>query len=204
MELATITLPGTPEEQKAAAKKAFEEYRAAVRERHDDEDAQIMRGYKAMAQGKQLLNLTDTIKAGGVGPDGRPRLAIMRADQRWCHMESTWSGFTFTDGRRTGRPAASLRFEFSDRVLPISGRLNNRPGAKRVTDARSLVPLVPPALRPAAAMHNFHILWEAEWQPVPPRDPALLRHVGGDLYAVVAIWDLTDLERAVLGGRFEE
>jgi len=32
----------------------------------------------------------------------------------------------------------------------------------------------------------------------PPRDPALIRHIRGDLWAVLAVWDLTELERAVL------
>lgn len=31
-------------------------------------------------------------------------------------------------------------------------------------------------------------------------DPALLKHIGGDLWAVVAVWNLTDLEMAVLAG----
>lgn len=37
--------------------------------------------------------------------------------------------------------------------------------------------------------------------PAPPGDPALLKHVGGDIYAVVATWDLSPLERLVLSGR---
>jgi hypothetical protein len=47
------------------------------------------------------------------------------------------------------------------------------------------------------------VLWEADWKvhPVPPGDPALLKHIGGDLYAVVAVWDLTPLEQAVLAAR---
>jgi hypothetical protein len=36
---------------------------------------------------------------------------------------------------------------------------------------------------------------------VAPRDPALLRHVRGDLWAVLATWDLTELERLVLTQR---
>jgi hypothetical protein len=36
---------------------------------------------------------------------------------------------------------------------------------------------------------------------MPPEDPALLKHIGGDLYAVLAVWNLTELERAVLSGR---
>ena len=66
---------------------------------------------------------------------------------------------------------------------------------------RAMVPLVPPPLRPAHALRNYHVLWEADWQQAPPADPALLKHIGGDLYAVLAIWDLTELERAVLAGR---
>jgi hypothetical protein len=68
---------------------------------------------------------------------------------------------------------------------------------------RAMVPSIPPKLRPKRSqLSNFHILFEAEWTvdptPLPPVDPALLRHLGGDLYAVVAVWDLTDVERAVL------
>ena len=37
--------------------------------------------------------------------------------------------------------------------------------------------------------------------PRPPGDPALLRHVGGDVYAVEAVWELTELEKLVLSGR---
>jgi len=67
-----------------------------------------------------------------------------------------------------------------------------------------MVPPVPPGLRPASAIGNYHVLWEAEWERVAPADPALLKHIGGDLYAVLAVWDLTELERAVLAGRFAE
>src|SRR5438046_3023240 len=42
---------------------------------------------------------------------------------------------------------------------------------------------------------------DVTWQEMPPEDPALLKHIGGDLYAVVAVWNLTELERAVLSGR---
>jgi hypothetical protein len=54
-------------------------------------------------------------------------------------------------------------------------------------------------LRPKATLEHFHILWEAVWQPhTAPRDPMLLKHLGGVFYAVVAVWDLTELERAAL------
>jgi hypothetical protein len=41
MELSTITMP------KDEAQAKFEEYRASVQRRHDKEDEQIMRGFRA-------------------------------------------------------------------------------------------------------------------------------------------------------------
>jgi hypothetical protein len=71
---------------------------------------------------------------------------------------------------------------------------------------RSMVPIVPPKHRPSHGFGLRLILWEADdwtWStpPPPPRDPALLRPIGGDIYAVEATWDLTEIERLVLSGR---
>ena len=64
------------------------------------------------------------------------------------------------------------------------------------------MPLVPIDLRPKRGLANYHILWEAIWQNVPPVDPLLLRRVGpGDLWIVVAAWDLTEVEQAALAAR---
>jgi hypothetical protein len=65
---------------------------------------------------------------------------------------------------------------------------------------RALVPLIPPWARPKAKLSNYHILWEADWTDVPV-DPALLKHLGGPLYVVLAVWDLTEVERSVLSLR---
>jgi hypothetical protein len=70
----------------------------------------------------------------------------------------------------------------------------------------AMVPLVPPEHRPPRGWGDRLLLWEADdwtWasSPAPPHDPALLRPIGGDLYAVEAVWDLTEIERLVLAGR---
>jgi hypothetical protein len=50
-------------------------------------------------------------------------------------------------------------------------------------------------------LRHYVTLFEVDqWEPVPPTDPALLKHIAGDLYAVLAVWDLTELERAVIAG----
>lgn len=194
MELSTITL------DRNAARKAFLEYRTAVRERHNAEDEAIMRGYRELSRGRQLLKLSETIRAGGFDERvSMPRLAICRADaQRVRARVMADRSVTYQHPSASswwGRVAADKRIMVRN-VVPEYVQ------TFRTGDIRgATVPTIPPPLRPSAKLSNFHILWEAEWGPVPPRDPALLRHLGGDLWAVVAIWDLTELERAVLAGR---
>lgn len=207
MELATIDMP--VEE----AQKLFEEYRSAVRERHDAEDEQIMRGYKVLAKGQQVLHLPKTLRAGGVeGLDvkkrwgaGRmvvtlPRLAVARANRT-----TVWTSGINRDGACTMQtkrdPHVNNRFDvlrFADGTFD-SGDPDESSWQPRI---RAVVPNIPPRLRPRTGLGNFHVLFEAEWglDPQPPVDPALLRQIGGDLYAVIATWDLTEIERAVLSG----
>lgn len=194
-----------------AARKAFLEYRAAVRERHTDEDAQIMRGYRELAKGGALISLTRTIERGGhMVVDRRPRpradsnrhivprLAVIRASARWCWLSTTTNGIVIFHEDPFDEPhKRRRRMAFPAGTLPEQGIHGVSRG-----EFKALVPSIPPALRPKAKLENYHILWEAEWQAEPPADPALLRHIGGDLYAVLATWDLTELERAVLAQHF--
>ena len=65
-----------------------------------------------------------------------------------------------------------------------------------------MVPIVPLHLRPKRGLQNYYTLWEAEWGPIVPKDPMLLRPIGkGDMWLVVAAWDLTEVERAALSTR---
>ena len=77
------------------------------------------------------------------------------------------------------------------RVDRVPGR---PPQANRSADTwRTIVPLIPPRHRPSQRrVRGFHILWEVEaWTPTPSKDPALVRHIRGDLWSVVATWDLS-------------
>jgi len=74
MDLTTIEMP------KEEAQAKFEEYRASVKLRHDREDEMIMRGYRALAKGQQIIDLTATIRAGGG----------MRIPSRWHRGSDAW------------------------------------------------------------------------------------------------------------------
>jgi hypothetical protein len=164
------------------------------------EDREVIAGLLALVAGKQLVNLRDVIRDGGLDERGLPKLAVMWADAAWCYLEMTWGNGArnATPIFRAGRTGNAREF----RYLNIFAEHSIQGSTWGV---RSQVPPIPPQLRPAqSALKHFAVLWEVEeWKaaPRPPGDPALLRPITADLWSVEATWDLTDLERLVLGGR---
>ena len=198
MDLKPITM------EAEAAEAAFREYRAAFMADRNRIDGELMRGYKAIMKGTPLIRLTAAIKAGGADAQGRPKIAIARADEA--------NGVTFSrdrDGAVVFQPhrrtwgaaritANDRRFILPDETLPP--RQTN--GFINAGIWVAILPIIPPRLRPHHALSGYHLLWEAVWSEATvrraPRDPALLKRLGGDMFAVLAVWDLTELERAVL------
>jgi hypothetical protein len=201
VDVATITMP-TDE-----AKAKYHDYRTALAGREPTaDDRGILIGYQALAKGRVLLSLHDVFRGCTLDDRGRPRLAVARAHWQWCHLES----------KRIRTPAGVYAnrwlFVQNTRYLWGNGRMgavvaplpDNSPVKPTERQWRAMVPLIPPNLRPTeTALRNYHVLWEAEWEAVPT-DPMLLRHLHGSLYAVLAVWDLTPLERAVLAGRLAQ
>jgi hypothetical protein len=71
---------------------------------------------------------------------------------------------------------------------------------KRWDRRQAITPPIPPEERPKRGLPGYHILWEAVWKHLPPVDPMLLKRIGKtDFWIVLAAWELTDVERAVLG-----
>lgn len=169
---ATISMP----KDKALA--AYREYRQHAR---TAQDRAIMAGYRAIAKGRAIVNPREAILKAGFDSLCRPRLAIAPANFRW---QRWWSNGE--QGHFTEKPSWTFRF----------------PDGVRSSDPRNYtaqVPLIPPAIRPGnTQLRHYWILWEADWKEAP-RDPMLLKRLSGDLYVVLATWDLTDLERAAMG-----
>lgn len=195
MDTPTITMP------KAEARRHLKSYRAALHKKADAEYEAIATAYQTLAQGKAVLNLADAFGQAPVDDKGRPRLCIARADQRQARIyASGWpeaNGIVCTTlvGWRRGR---------APNMAQISIAV---PGLRRFPEGYALVPIVPPAVKKHYALRTTAVLWEVEqWADraigaQPDRDPMLLRHLGGDLWAVLGAWDLTDVERAVMRGR---
>ena len=210
---------GTPTITRQDARRAYLDYKRAVLSAASPEERReyegLWRGYKAIAAGQQVLDLAQTMRAAGLQPDTLyPRLAICRADARLCRVTLAEDGSArFGDEafrwRRSPRRVVTLPRGTLPRYVQTwakgqpqrwrPGGLMEREGWRN--EATALVPIVPPRLHPHAALERFHILWDAVWLPAPPKDPLLVRHLAGQLYAIVAQWDLTPLEQAVLAGR---
>ena len=197
MNLPTISIP------RHVARQHFLDYRRAVRARVEKDDATLMTGYRALAQGKHVINGAEAIAQGGVGADGLPCLALVRADAERCFVRYHRSGavdFGANNRAFAYRVQRSLIRHFAPGTLPVWVPLPTLSWTW-IREGEARVPMVPPRLRPAHALSNYFILWEATWTRLAPKDPALLKDIGGGLYVVLAIWDLTELERMVLGVR---
>ena len=197
MNIDTLEVP------EAEAREKLAEYQSLLAEERTAEDRAILAAYRAAARGLPVIRLSKTVQAGGFFGNGLPKIAVVRADSAECYVHWTWGGASealvfssqenrinngATVGKHTVRvPAQRPALATSSRHSPW-----NRP--------RTMVPIIPPKHRPRwPRVRNCHLLWEVEaWKPVPPRDPALIRHIRGDLWSVLAVWDLTELERYVL------
>lgn len=178
-------------------KKALELYRAYKTHQHYSEpiDHEIQRAYQLIAQGRMVIKALESIQNAGLNSDGWPKLALANALVKTCHCELSREGVAmFTKG---GWGADRDR----KNTFRVTGLRRAVPMKEWRENAQAMVPLVPIHLRPKRALGNYHILWEAEWKRVPPVDPMLLRRIGGDLWLVVAAWDLTEVERAAMATR---
>lgn len=152
-------------------------------------DRAISAIYKRIAAGKLVIRALASITAAGLGEDKLPKLAIMRADiQRvQCYPRRDQVELSAVIGNRQSSYAKDRHF-----TIDMPGCVDNWHGRKIAT-----VPLIPVHLRPRRAIEKYHILWEADWNQYPV-DPYLLRRFGADAWVVVAAWDLTPVERAVM------
>lgn len=199
MEVNTISAPVDEAKAKLA------EYRAALKRRFDKTDEVLAKTYRELAKGNMIVNVREAIVNAGLDEQHRPKLAIARADAEhvWYDRSvySTRRGFQgyvsafFIDNRnRTSAKSYELpRASFA--ACPDNCNM-------RHSRVKAVVPLIPPQFRPPHPLTNYHILWDAEgtWEAEPPVDPFLIKRISGDLFVVLGVWDLTELERAVLKG----
>lgn len=179
----------------------LEQYKSIPPEKRTDEDEAAIAGYRALADRKPVIDLQLALAQAGLNDIGWPRLAIAAADALSVRFEIEGGNALFCAAascRRTwhhSRGARRLHIRLPAATFPAWS------STRHWSSRQAFLPTIPPPHRPARGIQNYHVLWEAEWAPRAPVDPLLLRHLGGTLYIVLAEWDLTPLEQAILNGR---
>lgn len=200
---------------KAKAAQEYKEYSEAVKK---NKDAAYLRdlkvAYGQLRRGHPILDVWQSFAETGLDVNGDPKIAIARAD--WTEVTLTKLRPTETrfqaifsnkhrEPHRHWRNDKLLDITVDDVTVPNGTWLlkldaNGRPLR---SELRTKTPIIPARFVPSHGLSNYHILWEVEkWDIVtPPKDPLLLKRVSPNVFAVLAAWELTDLERAVLRGR---
>lgn len=184
-------------EHEYAAREKWKEYTQAFKRTKDPVYADMKKVYHAIKKGAAIVDVPASIIAAGVRPNGQPFLAIAPANKQTCFLEISREGH-----------AVYSPFQFGKRRwsgLPLKGEVeikNCFPSMGQWQRLKAPVPMIPPRLRPLNLHDDYYILWEVDsWTVMPSRDPYLLRRITTNLFAVVAAWDLTDVELAVMAGR---
>lgn len=191
MNVATITMP--PKE----AEKKLKAFRANVHRQAESEYSAAIEGYEALAEGTPLVDLASVFRDCPLDAEGRPRLAVCRADRKEVKFRSRRDSVGSFLGGNSSQTELSetlnLQFDFGRKLDWIV--------------AFAPVPMIPADKIPAkGSRKDWFILWEVDhWSErsrfaPPSRDPYLLKRIAGDLYAILAEWDLTDLELAIMSG----
>lgn len=230
MELQTVEIPRARAREEAAEYLRAAKRITDPDRRREFED--IARAYRVAARDEvALIALTPTVAAGGTvtrtvvwfkgtANERRehyllPELAVAPASASFVHTQGVQrdGSVEFVD-RPSPRPTLRkgvVKLETGFELPHGHQKGSSMLGGWHRNAWTAMVPIVPPKHRPgnATTLASYLILWDVdrwEWSalPQPPGDPALLSHVGGDIYAVLATWDLTELERLVLSDRRPE
>lgn len=186
MQVATI------DEDKYKAREKYAEYLKACKANPRSKGYRAAKAaYRELAKGAHIIDINATMMKTGMDEIGRPKLAIVRADFQECYFRENYHQWNWLPAFRGGNgPSTAADVIFASDIFPRG---------KAKFNIKAIVPTIPPALMPSDSLTKYHILWEADWQDVPV-DPMLLRSLGMGLYKVIAAWDMTPIERAVLRG----
>lgn len=191
--------------------RALELYREYKKHAHYSKpiDRECQRAYQLLAKGRLVIRALESVRLAGVkatGTDaGFPKLALCRADAVSCKVSMSSDG---SAAMHAGDVTPRSRWRFDAGVVQSRNCFSFpagtfvAPSGNRRWRGEALVPVPPLNLRPRRGLTNYHVLWEAEWTRIAPADPFLLRRIGkADMWLVVAMWELTPVEKAALATR---
>ncbi len=195
MNVSTLAIP------KGVAAQKAEEYAELSGKQRNKEDVALEHLYKSITKsGAKVINIADAFRETGLNEKGQPKLAIARADWRCVHFAPRrWFRSYWHDNKGGGgfcnNPTWNYQATATNIVLPPETFQDSLLDKSYL---KSSVPHIPPALRPSINLKNFHILFEVQSWEEYPVDPFLLRRIQGNLFLIIAEWELTPLEASIL------
>ena len=157
--------------------------------------------YNKLKSGRKIIDIFEVFKKFGVNTKEQPRLAIapvsfkvikFRKETRGTgiFIENSW-GYSCSKNRYVGLPENTFKEWTKEGAWDIKN--------KEIT---TKVPIVPARYLPTIkSLDGYFVLWEVKrWDNIPT-DPILLKRLTNNLFVVLAIWDLTPIEQAVVRGR---
>lgn len=208
MQIEQLALP------KQKAQREWETYKQEIRESKTQFNKDMLALYAHMKHGGKVLDLWESVKLAGLNVDGDPKLAITNADSpkvrfvknyTWTTPSTTVSdGGAFYPVDYSWRKRENQKIRISQQFFPSEWPKDQNGNIVR-KEIETVTPIIPARIMNVLRSHNlanYHILWEVEkWQPIPPKDPILLKRISPNMFLILATWDLTPLERAVIRGR---
>lgn len=205
-------MKGVIEMAEEEAKEEYIKYRDALKGRLDKQHKQyeeIKKVYHALSKGHKVIDVFDAFKRTGVNKEGEPKLAMCRADYKTVNFEKRRFGsgvfYGLDSWIKEAVPLPSGTFpnwETDTRIDPETKQTVSTNWIHR-EKIKTGVPIIPAEFLPESKLENYYILWEVkDWvETIPPKgDPYLLKRISSNLFSVLAEWDVTEIERAVLRG----
>jgi hypothetical protein len=205
MEVEQLAIP------KKKAEQEYDTYKQEIRYAKTQFNKDMLSLYAHMKHGGKVIDLWEAMKLAGLNKDGDPKLAITNADSPKVRFTKEWryqNGVEVSDGG-TFRPLGySYRTRENHKIVIPKEFFPDWPKDAKGNIVRreieTITPIVPAKILNPLRSHkleNYHILWEVEDWKLVPKDPMLLKRITPNMFCVLATWDLTKLERAVIRGR---
>lgn len=192
-----------PEEQ---AKIEWKKYNELLKKRKDKHLQIIKQAMYFAKQGKTLIDIYETIKKGGLNKNNEPRLAIARADLHEVYLEKQDTGTICFNMKRGDYSKDNVTLPQKSFNIQWERQKNNDGTEDRWRilnkELKTKVPIIPAEIMPNGDLSNYYVLWEVkEWEKLPEiKDPFLLKRISENMFVILGAWDITELERAIIGG----
>jgi hypothetical protein len=197
MEVTQLSIP------KKKAYKLWKEYRDVIKQGNSEPYLKEMKVlYNTLKSGRKVIDIYEAFKKVGVNTKGEPRLAIAPADFRVVRFTKASNGSGSFHKDSWNYSTSKFNYiHLPDGTFPEWKKEEGSDWNIENKDISTKVPTIPAKYFPKGKLSNYWILWEAEdWKDVT-KDPMLLRRITRNLFVVLAVWNLTPLERALIRGR---